>query len=345
MPIMQDVASEMSDPDVDPRSELPITVVVTVLNERDAVSGLLDALLPQLRGEDELLIVDGGSDDGTVEFLRGKAAAERVVKVMERSGANISEGRNAGVAVARNRVIACTDAGCLPVEGWLDALRSSFTSLPKPDLVTGLYEVEADGPFEHAIAAACYPQVDEAVSPGGFVGLYGRLFGRTFDPTLPTGRSMAFTKEAWSRAGGFPEHLVTSEDITFGRKIAHGGGVCVLAPKAVVRWSQRPDARATARMYYRYGIGGGRTGDPKLIGRDLLRAATYPAGLALLLRGGPLGAAASVAAAGIYLSVPVWRALRRPNQPLTPMLVPAAVALKDLSKAGGCLRGLLTSRR
>lgn len=341
---MQDVPPELNDPDIEPRPGPPVTVVVTVLNEHGAVDALLDALLPQLRAPDELLMVDGGSNDGTVESLRKRAAAAQTVTVIERPGTNISEGRNAGIAEARNGVIACTDAGCLPVHGWLDALRSAFASVPKPDLVTGVYEVEADGPFEHAMAAACYPQVDEAASPKGAAALYGRLFGRTFDPTLPTGRSMAFTKHAWTRAGGFPEHLATSEDISFGRTIAADGGVCVLAPSAIVHWRQRPDARATARMYYRYGVGGGQTGDPKLIGRDLLRAVAYPAGLALLMWGGPWGRAAAGAGAGVYLSVPVWRALRRPHQPLTPMLVPVTVALKDLSKAAGCVKGLLDSR-
>lgn len=345
MPIMQDVATESNDPITQPVAGPPIAVVVTVLNERRAIDGLLDALLSQLGSRDELLIVDGGSNDGTAQAVEARIdSAECNLTVLERPGTNISEGRNAGIEHARNPVIACTDAGCLPAPGWLAALRSAFTSTPPPDLVTGVYEVAAEGPFEHAMSAACYPQVDETVAVGGFVQWYGKLLGRTFDPTLPTGRSMAFTKEAWERAGGFPEHLATSEDISFGRAIATLGGVCILEPKALVRWFQRPDARSTARMYYRYGVGGGRTGDAKLIGRDLLRAVAYPAGAALLFWGGPVGRVAAGAGAGLYLSVPLWRALRRPHQPFTSLLVPAAIALKDLSKAAGCLRGLVKSR-
>lgn len=322
-----------------------MTVVVTVLNERRAIDGLLDVLLSQMSPRDELLIVDGGSNDGTFQAVEARIAdTDRALTAIRRPGTNISAGRNAGIDQARNPVIACTDAGCLPAPGWLAALRSAFISTPPPDLVTGVYEVAAEGPFEYAMSAACYPQVDETDAVGGFVLWYGKLLGRTFDPTLPTGRSVAFTKEAWERVGGFPEYLATSEDISFGRAIAAIGGVCILAPQALVRWFQRPDARSTARMYYRYGVGGGRTGDAKLIGRDLLRAVAYPVGAALLLWGGPVGRAAAGAGAGLYLSVPLWRALRRPHQPFTSLLVPVAVALKDLSKAAGCLRGLVKYR-
>lgn len=338
---MQDVADAKSDPTSSP----PITVVVTVLDEREAVGPLVEALLAQLRGRDELMIVDGGSTDGTAEVIAAIAGREQGrVTFLQRPGTNISEGRNAGVRQARNDVIACTDAGCLPAAGWLDAFRAAFGAAPSPDLVTGVYEVAAQGPFEHAMSAACYPQIDENPSGNGAIALYGRLFGRTFDPTLPTGRSMAFTRKAWELVGGFPEHLATSEDISFGRAISAAGMRCVLAPGASVRWSQRPDAASTARMYYRYGVGGGRTGDPKLIGRDLLRAVVYPAGIVLAVWAGWGGRAVVGAGAGAYLSVPVWRALRRPNQPFTTAFVPLAVALKDVSKAAGCLAGLLGKR-
>ncbi|MFN2595267.1 MAG: glycosyltransferase [Actinomycetota bacterium] len=317
-----------------------ISVIVPVLNEEKSIASLLDALTDQLLAGDEVVVVDGGSTDGTATIAAQKGDP---VRVLSAPGTNISQARNAGVLAAANDVIACTDAGCSPGSMWLDSLRSCVTSEPAPDLVTGIYEVSAGTPFEAAMAAACYPDPD-ARQPSGWASVYGRLFGRTFDSAFPTGRSMAFTKRAWSRVGGFPEDLETAEDVTFGRSIAQAGLGAVLCPEARVVWRQRPTFGSTARMYFRYGSGGGRSQDAKVISRDVIRAAAYGLGVWGLVAGGNVMRAAIALGAAVYLSVPLARAARGPHGAAAVPLVPVALATKDLSKAAGCLIGL-SSRR
>ncbi|MFN2164740.1 MAG: glycosyltransferase family 2 protein, partial [Anaerolineae bacterium] len=50
-----------------------ISVICTVLNEAQAVSRLLDSLLAQTRPPDEVVIVDGGSSDGTQAMVMSYA--------------------------------------------------------------------------------------------------------------------------------------------------------------------------------------------------------------------------------------------------------------------------------
>ncbi len=50
-----------------------VTIVIPVLNEREAIGKVLDDLKSQ--GFDNVLVVDGYSDDGTVEIARSKGAA------------------------------------------------------------------------------------------------------------------------------------------------------------------------------------------------------------------------------------------------------------------------------
>ncbi|MGH3102745.1 MAG: glycosyltransferase, partial [Gaiellaceae bacterium] len=319
----------------------PVTVVTTVLDEGPAIDTLLDLLLPQLADEDEIVVVDGGSSDDTADRIRARAAADARVRALLAPGTNIPAGRNRGIADARNDVIACTDAGCAPAPEWLAALKAGFGERLGPDLLTGTYRVAARTSFEHAMAAACYPDLEEARRPGPLARLYGRLLGLRPEASLPTGRSSAFTREAWSRVGGFPEDLPTAEDVTFGRAIAAAGGRCLLCLDAEVTWEQRPSARSTARMYYRYGAGGGRSGDPLIVGRDLVRAAAYGLGPLAFLAGGRLVRSTVLAGAAFYVSVPLLRARKRPRPLAVCALVPAALALKDVSKAAGCLASLL----
>jgi glycosyltransferase involved in cell wall biosynthesis/GT2 family glycosyltransferase len=321
----------------------PVSVVITSLDDGPALGKLLDDLAAMLGPEDEVVVVDGGSRDDTVSRVQAWSARDGRVRLVEAPGTNIPAGRNAGVREARHDVVAFTDAGCIPAEGWLEALRAAMGGDPRPDLVTGTYRPVARSAFERAMAAACYPRIEEARRPGPLVRAYGRVFGLMFDPSMPTGRSMAFTRAAWATAGGFPEDLDAGEDVVFGRRITSRGGRAVLAADAEVAWRQRGSPLDTARMYWRYGRGGGRSGNRLVVGRDLLRAGAYLAGPVVLAAGGRTGRRAVAAGALAYVSLPLLRA-RRDGPPAAVALVPPALALKDLAKAAGCIRGLLDRR-
>lgn len=316
-----------------------ISVVTTVLDEAASVGRLVAEVTRQLRSDDEFVIVDGGSRDGTLDVLEAASASEPRIVVLRRPGANIPAGRNAAIGAARHDVIACTDAGCSPVDGWLAAFRGAFAAERRPALVTGVYEVVANGPFQEAIAATAYPDPAEAVAETPFVRAYGRIFGRTFDPSLPTGRSCAFTRDAWGAVGGFPEHLVAAEDVRFGRAIADAGGRCQLHVDALVRWEERPTATSTALMFHRYGIGDGRSGDPTLVGRNIARLCAYLAGAAALTCGGRRTRTLAIGGAAVYLSLPLLRVRRRRLGLRVAALVPPAAVLRDVAKVSGCLRG------
>ncbi len=324
--------------------ERSVTVVTTVLNEGATVDDLLQALIPQLGPDDELVVVDGGSADDTADRVRRTAAQDDRIRLIVLAGASISAGRNAGVAAARHSVVCCTDAGCSPSPTWLHAMKAAYSEMQPPALVTGVYEVVAETPIERALAASGYPRVEEARRPGPLVRLYGALFGRTFDARLPTGRSLAFQSDAWETAGGFREDLATGEDVTFGRAIAAAGGRCVLNVDASVAWHQRPSLAQTAGMYFRYGLGGAASGDRLVVGRDLARAAAIVTVPALLASGRPAVRRLALAGLAAYLSLPLARALRDPAPALVVPLTLGGVAVKDAAKAAGCLVGLLRRR-
>jgi len=323
----------------------PVSVVTTVLDEGRAITALLDRLLPQLRADDEVVVVDGGSTDDTADRVSSLASHDPRVRLVVRPGAGISEGRNTGVRAARHDVIACTDGGCEPAPEWLAALRAGAAERGAGQLMTGVYRAtSAPGrPDQEAMAVVGYPDPAEARRPTPLVRAYGALLGRVYDASLPTGRSMAFRREAWAAAGGFPEHLRTGEDVLFGRAITRTGRRADLCVDALVTWQQRGDLRSTLRMYRSYGHGGGRSGSPLLVGRDLARALAYVVGPLLVWRA-PSSRGLVAGGLAAYLSLPLLRALRREDPALVVALVPVAAALRDCAKAWGCLQGLRDAR-
>lgn len=105
-----------------------ISVVVPTLNEVDSLPACLDAVQPQLRNGDEVIVVDGGSTDGTVALAQ-QAGAEVIVA----QGSSIGAARDVGTRAATNEIVASTDADAIPPSDWLSTIRSHFAS--DPDLV------------------------------------------------------------------------------------------------------------------------------------------------------------------------------------------------------------------
>lgn len=316
-----------------PAPHVGVSVVVTMLNEGPALQRLVDAVVAQLSPGDELVLVDGGSTDGSIESLR----ADPAVRVLVQPGAGISAGRNIGIRAAAHDVIVCTDVGCEPGPDFVDAFRRAFAVTDPPALVSGVYTATARGALERAQALACYPQPSEVRRPTLAVRAYTTVFGTGYDPRYAVGRCVAFTRAAWEAVGGFPEHLPTGEDVSFGLAVAEHGPVRA-STDALVAWHQRDGLKATWRMYRSYGRSSTDGGDPRLLLRDGPRALAYVVGPVLLAdrRTRPL----ALAGAAAYLSLPLARVVRERAGLGTASLLPVALATKDLGKVAGAAQGL-----
>lgn len=315
-----------------------VSVVVTVLNEGPALARLVTGLLGQLTGGDEVVVVDGGSSDGSLAALVRTGA----LQVHTVPGAGISEGRNHGVRAARNEVIICTDAGCEVGPGFVDGFRRAFAADDPPVLVSGVYTALAGNAMQRAQALACYPQPSEVRRPSLPVRVYTRVFGTGYDPRFAVGRCMAFTRPGWAGAGGFPEDLATGEDVSFGLALARQGR-CVASTDAEVAWTQRNGLADTWRMYRGYGRASTDGGHRALLRRDLARGLAYLAAPALLTH--PRGRGLITVGAAAYLTLPLARAARARASAGTVVLLPVALAVKDLGKLTGALQGLARRRR
>lgn len=244
-------------------SALRVSVIATVLNEASSVGELLESLCRQIRTPDEVIIVDGGSRDGTVAAIR--AYEDRLpLRVLVEPGYAISAGRNRAIAAATGEIIAATDAGVRLDPAWLEELLRPFAASPeeRPDVVSGFFVADPRSVFELALGATTLPDRED-IDPGSF---------------LPSSRSVAFTKAAWQAVGGYPEWLDYCEDLVFDQRLKAAGFRFAWAPAAVVHFRPRPDAGAFFRQYYRYACGDGKA--------DLWRrrhAARYAAYLFLVM--------------------------------------------------------------
>jgi glycosyltransferase involved in cell wall biosynthesis len=238
-----------------------VALIVTVLNEASTIDGLLDSIAHQTRAPDEIVIVDGGSRDGTWAVLE-RWSARLPLRCRRASGVGIAAGRNIAIRAASSDIIAVTDAGVRLEPDWLARLLAALSD--DVDVVGGFFRAEADTTFEKAMGAAVLPALED-IQPEKF---------------LPSSRSVLVRRVAWAAIGGYPEWLDYGEDVVFDLALQRAGFRRAFAPSAVVWFRPRGSLAAYFRQYYRYARGDGKA--DLFAPRHLIRYATYAVAAGLL---------------------------------------------------------------
>ena len=218
-----------------------ISVCITVLNEESGIAKLLDSLLAQTKKPNEIIVVDGGSSDRTIEIITHYQKKDRIIKLLKEKCSR-ARGRNLGVEIAKGDIIAITDAGCIAEPNWIKNLTSPFEN-KEVEVVAGFYKMTALNPFEEA----------ESV----FLGVAPENFNVSF---LPSARSLAFRKETWEKVGGFPESLEdTAEDTVFNYKLLKAGVKYARVKDAIVGWGMPTTLKDFYKKVFFYAKGDAKT--------------------------------------------------------------------------------------
>jgi glycosyltransferase involved in cell wall biosynthesis len=184
---------------------MKISVVVPTYNESRGIREFLAQFQKQTlpRQEFEIVIVDGGSPDGTATL-----AAEGSDRVIQQESKGIGGARNDGVAAARAGLIATTDADCRVPDDWLENIVEDFEDR----------EVVAvcgpDGPLDGGLKArAIFLVLRALIRIAAIAGVYGT-----------GGTNSAFRKAAFQAIGGY-RSLPHSDDIDLGARIRSLGRI------------------------------------------------------------------------------------------------------------------------
>ncbi|HEX2069924.1 MAG TPA: glycosyltransferase [Actinomycetota bacterium] len=305
---------------------MKVSLISTVKDAAPQVRRFLASVRGQTRPPEEVIVVDGGSTDGTLEVLR---EAEGIT-LIEEPGANIARGRNIAAAAAAHEVIAVTDADCTLAPAWLACLVDVIDW--GADVAMGSYRPLVRNFFEACVAAATVPEPDEIGE----------------ERFMPSSRSIAFRREVLDDAGGYPEWLDVGEDMYLNHRLRERGVEMRLSREAVAYWPMRGDLQAVWRQYFRYARGDALGGMyPE---RHVIRFAVYgtaaAAAAALPRRRWP--ALVTAAGALAYSSRRLRRALHLLPDPIdrakAVIAVPALLGFIDAAKMAGYASGLRERR-
>lgn len=222
--------------------KIKVSLICTVKNEEETILDWLESLENQSRLPDEVVIVDGGSTDRTVELIKEFMKRSKLnILLIVAPGANIAQGRNIAIENSTHDIIACTDAGCRLHPHWLENIVKPFEEDPSVDVVSGVYFPWYENEFQEVAGYIIFPEVNK-LDPQKF---------------LPSSRSVAFKKEAWRRVGGYPKCLYTAEDTLFDIKLKKMGMRFVLVRDAIVYWKVRRNLKEIFKQHFNYAKGDG----------------------------------------------------------------------------------------
>jgi GT2 family glycosyltransferase len=225
-----------------------VTLVVPMRDEVGSLRSLIDSIRRQSRAPDEVVLVDGGSTDGTVALATELVGSEPLYRVVEAGQATPGRGRNVGIEAASHEWIALTDCGIVLEPEWLAELEVVARDAPSAGVVWGSYEPTVRT-FLDSCAALAYVAPRRATPAGAARG--------------PSVASCLLRREAWAAAAGFPD-LRAAEDLVFIERLAAAGVEAAWAPGAVAWWSLPSTLGATFRRfrsYSRHNVLAGRQAD------------------------------------------------------------------------------------
>ena len=220
---------------------MKVTLICPTYNEEESIASLIESMLNQTKKPNEIIFVDSFSKDKTAEIIKKYIKRNKFIKLIQEKS-NIAKARNIAIKNSQYDIIACTDASSKLKEDWLEKIVEPFKD-KSIDVVSGGFIAISEGGIEDYISMITVKPMEEWDE-------------KTF---LPSGRSIAFRKEAWKAVGGYPEaerkSMEAGEDTLFDLKLKEKGFKFKLQKEAIVYWHGRKNIKDFTRQFFRYGRG------------------------------------------------------------------------------------------
>jgi len=291
-----------------------VSIVMPVRNEIQFIERNLEQILKQDYPTEklEVIVADGGSDDGTRELLDRMATSTGRIKVIDNQQKIVPTGLNAAIEESKGEIVIRID-GHVVVEK--DFVKESVKVLQDHPEAWA-----AGGPIIHRAKTANGKAIAEAMSHRIGVGNASHRMPN-FEGYGEGTAFPALYRWVFDKVGLYDERLVRNQDDEFYYRLNQAGGKFFISPRIKYAYFVREKLIQLLRQYYQYSFWRipviRKHGHPTTI-RQMIPSIFYFAVFALVLL-------------GLYLRNP-WIALGLPAVYLTVLL---GVGLSKIPTVGG----------
>jgi len=198
------------------------SVIIPVYNSEEAISGTIEAISSQEFDDFEIISVDDGSTDGSLQILKGLEDKIRNLRVISQKNKGPAAARNYGAKEASGEIIVFTDSDCVPEKNWLKEMVKPFEDKEVVG-VQGKYKNLNTG---NTVSVFTQSEIEER---------YLRMGSQKYTDFIGS-YSAAYRKSVFLDVNGFDESFLkaSGEDPELSYRIAAKGHKMVFNEKAIV---------------------------------------------------------------------------------------------------------------
>ena len=209
-----------------------VSVVVVNLNRRELLAGCLDSLWAQTFSDFEVIVVDNGSTDGSLQFL-GSISEPRLRVVSLPANKGFAGGCNAGIRVAKGVYVATLNNDAEADQRWLEELVAGMESDNSIGMCASKILFYHDRKRIDKAGHLIYP---DGLNHGRGSGEPDRgQFDRREEVLFPDAAAALYRREMLEVVGLFDEHFFAyGDDADLGLRGRLAGWKCLYMPAAIV---------------------------------------------------------------------------------------------------------------
>jgi len=211
------------------------SVIIPTHNRQSVLPRALDSVLSQTLKPTEIIIVDDGSDDETVELLKRAYPKQEYpnIKVATQTNQGVSVARNVGFHRTSTDWIALLDSD----DEWLpDKMERQFAQLQSTGLLVCHTEeiwirngVRVNAKYKHKKKS-------------------GDIFADCLSLCAMSPSSIVLHRHVWEKYGGFDPQFPVCEDYDLWLQICHEHEVCLVEEASIIKYGGHEDQ--LSRRYF-----------------------------------------------------------------------------------------------
>ena len=187
-----------------------ISVIIPIYNKENCILNTLNSVHNQTYTNFELIIIDGGSTDKSLEII--KDFNDTRLTIYAQTGKGVSSARNEGASYAKGELIAFLDADDEWKPNYLQTIWELYQKYPDAGIYATAYEIQTET-YKTEIKCTDVPEKYTGILPS-----YYHAIATGPQPIITSG--ITIPKKIFDIMGGFNENMRIGEDLDMWARIA-----------------------------------------------------------------------------------------------------------------------------